>query len=164
MPHLHRVESSDIDLLVLDERDRTYETASDGSMRLYTDSGVVELTWEKGTRTDGRSGGFLVDWLIPNVGDKLYRRCWFFHDCAFALASYCIRQGKLPPISFELANELFRAIGSLSRKRGGGGIAKWRMALAEDGVSTKLGRKAYDTTDKSDRKNDGKIQIRWVDR
>lgn len=158
------VESSPIDLLIIDERKRQYKTATGGMMLVKTTEGVIGLEWDEGVETDGRSGGWFVDRLIPNVGDELYRRCWYFHDCAFAFASYCERKGIIPTISFETANELFRGIGSLARNKGGGGVAKWRMAIAETGVSTKLGRKAYDITDKSDRHNDRKINITWGDK
>lgn len=155
------VESTPIDLLVIDERKRLYKTASSGMMLIKTKTGVVRIRWEEGVETDGRSGGWLVDKLIPNVGDEFYRRCWFAHDCMYSFASCCERKGESAFPSFELANNLFYQIGSLSRKKGGGGVSKWRMLAAERGVSTKFGRKAYDTTDKTDRHNDGKIKITW---
>lgn len=158
-----KVDCSDIGLLIIDDTKREYATDDIGTMAIKTDCGTIVIDWYSGVTTDGRSGGMIVDWLIPNVGDQLYRRAWFAHDCLYSFASHCIRKGITPPISFETANYLFYGIGTLSRKKGGGGVSKWRMRLAEKGVDTKIGRRAYDTADKSDRHNDGLIKVRWVE-
>lgn len=156
-----RMQSTDIDLRVIDEKKRDYELISPAVVKIFTDCGVYTIVAQTGTRTDGRSGGWFVDRLLPNIGDKSWRPVWFAHDCAYSHASYCDRNDMTPAISFETANELFYLMGTLSKKHGGAGLAKWSMRLARHGVGTFVGQKVYDTTDKTDRYNDGKIKITW---
>lgn len=156
-----RVQSTDIDLRVIDEKKRRFSTISPVVTKIFTDCGTFTIVAQKDTEVDGRSGGWFADLILPNVGDKYWRNVWFPHDMIFAHASYCDRNGMIPSISFELGNELFYQIGVLPKRLGGGGQPKWKMKIARRGVDSRFGRKAYETTDKTDRMNSGKITIRW---
>ena len=154
----------DIDLIVVDEVKRIFRLASDVDIILITDSGNIRISAKKGFITDGRSGGLLVDMLIPNIGNKYYRRAWFVHDVLYAFAAHCEKNGEIAPISFELANDLFYRIAVLPKRLGGGGVASWRMRLAKSGVDSCFGRKAYENQDSNDRKNYGLCNVNWSDK
>ena len=156
-----RVISPEIKLCVID--DRKYINPEPTLIRIETkEDGLIKIFTGSEFETDGRSGGSLVDFLIPNVGNALYRRAWYVHDALFALAADCLAHRKEPPLSFDTCNEIFMQIGCLPKHLGGGGFAKWRMALAKRGVSTKFGELAFDRIDGFDRKNFGKVLVEIV--
>lgn len=153
-----RVVSPDIKLCVID--DRKFVNPAATMIRIETkEDGVIKIYTAAGFETDGRSGGAIVDLLIPNVGNALYRRAWYVHDALFAHAADCLSHRKEPALSFDTCNDLFFQIGCLPKRQGGGGFATWRMALAKRGVSTKFGELAFDRIDGFDRKNFGKVIV-----
>ena len=156
---LLRIEHSNIDLEILDKNNRKYATKGEEFVTYFTDMGVIRIKAKKDTWTDGRSGGWFGDLLLPNIGGKSYRPTWFGHDCSYTMAAYCESNGMIPPLSYDLANELFKQALCLPKRLGCAGLSEWRANLAYKAVSTYFGRKAYDTADITDLHNAGKISI-----
>ena len=154
-----QVISDNLRFEVLD--DRRYRLLKDSLITIRTDSGYIQMYLKAGFLSDGRSGGVLVDWLIPNMGSQSYRPCPIFHDGGFAHASACLLSSQEPVLSFETMNSIFEQMLVLPKKMGGAGLAEWRAKLAYAGVSTGFGREAYENVDKIDRKNVGMVRIEW---
>ena len=112
---------------------------------LHTDEGKLVYSIESGFITDLRSGGRLVDYIIPHFGTEKYTLAPLVHDASFQ--SHCV--------SFELANEIFRQMLIWS------GVKPWRARVAYWGVSSCFGRMAYNKRDKWDKKNAGKVHFKW---
>jgi hypothetical protein len=147
---LHKIEATyPVPLTVI--RDREYQLYGEFCISYHTDCGVISFTANAGFKTDGRSGGRLVDLLLPNVGDGNYQRIWLGHDMAYALEE--------KGITFELANELFRQGLTVSKRNGGAGISSIRAWLAWRGVESHFGRKAYETKDRTDKANKGLVSF-----
>lgn len=117
-------------------------------MRVVTDCGVIETTWEEGFYADGRSGGPCVDWLMPNVGSQQERECWLLHDILFHDFG----------ISFETTNDLFRQM--LTKI----GYSKWRVKMLYWGVSTRIARKKFGNNTKAEELNKKKVDVQWPDK
>jgi hypothetical protein len=141
---IKKVQYSDIILTPHSERRMTIlkkieykiETKYDGVIRVDVDEEFV---------TDGRSGGKIIDFLLPHFGNKKYAAAVILHDALFA--------SKL--ISIELANEIFEFMLKEA------GIGKIRRRLAIRAVSSFIGENAYETQDKYDDININKVSINW---
>jgi len=145
--------------------ERKYRAIDDVEIIQYLKGeGAVHTKLKKNFLCDGRSGGWLVDLLLPNVGDQYYRRGWGGHDGQYAFAAYCKCIGVIPPVSFELANSLYRQTNTLPRRLGGGGFSKPRSWAAWEGVQTKFGLSAYEKIDGFDEKNFGLTEVTWEDK
>ena len=72
---------------------------------------------------------------------------------------YCLGDEKA--LSFELINDLFRQALKLPKRFGGAGFGAVRAWLAWKGVESYFGRKAFETTDKTDRRNKGLCSFQW---
>ena len=134
--------------------DRKYKLETPVIIDYHTSEGVIRVIAEKGFETDGRSGGPIVDLLLPNIGKAGYRNAWLFHDIAYSLTD---EKG----ISFELANNLFRQALKLPKRFGGAGMSSVRAWLAWKGVESYFGKKAFDTSDKTDRCNKDLCSLQW---
>lgn len=156
-----KIESTDIDLKILGDRDYVSLAPVDMKIRFKHDP-TLHLVVDTEFFSDGRSGGPLVDLLLPNVGHQLYRRCWFPHDAFFCLAAECLVKHQEPPISFETANDIFAQIIDLPKAQGGPGFSAIRAWAAHRGVDSWIGEKAYNTVDRIDRRNFGKVHVEWV--
>ena len=76
--------------------DRLYKVSGGVTIDLVTDEGTLSFTIYDGFLFDGRSGGKLVDWVIPNLGTQDEVVAWLVHDVSFYPDT----------VSFELANDL----------------------------------------------------------
>lgn len=142
--------------------DRKYRLLHNALITVQTLEGFIQMYLDKGFLSDGRSGGMFVDLLIPNMGTQSYRPCPIFHDGGFAHAAACLLAGREPALSFEIMNSIFDQMLTLPKKLGGAGLAHWRADLAYAGVTSGFGREAYETVDKIDRRNVGKVRIEWT--
>lgn len=134
--------------------DRKFKLQSPVVIDYHTSEGVLRFIAEKGFETDGRSGGPIVDLLMPNIGQAGYRNAWLAHDIG-----YCLTDEK--GISFELANDLFRQALKLPKRFGGAGLSSIRAWMAWKGVESYFGKKAFETKDKTDRRNKGFCSFQW---
>lgn len=159
---LLRIASSDIPLQVID--DRKYRLMAYSSIIYYTDCGAIHYRAYADYMTDGRSGGPVVDLILPNVGNKYYKRTWFPHDLAYGFAAECLSNHQEPPISFETANDLFEQALRLPKSLGGPGLGEFRAGLARAGIDSWIAKSGYDKIDGFDRRNFGKCKITWEDK
>ena len=130
------------------ERKRWYRLVNDGSMRVLTDCGVLCVRWKDGFYADGRSGGWGVDWLMPNVGNQHERQCWLLHDILFYDFG----------ISFESTNSLFRQM--LTKI----GYSKWRVWMLYRGVSSFIARRKFGNNTLDELVNKEKVSVEWLDK
>jgi hypothetical protein len=106
--------------------------------------GVLRIYAKPGARTNGRSGGPLVDPLFPNWGTQLERAVVLMHDALYYDFD----------ISFEMANKLLKAgIRYLGRP-----VAAQLVYL---GVSTPIARKAYGCKTEKERKMKAYYNVQW---
>jgi len=134
--------------------DRKYKLETPVIIDYHTSEGVIRVIAEKGFETDGRSGGPIVDLLLPNIGKAEYRSAWLGHDIM-----YCLTDEK--GASFELANSLFRQALKLPKQFGGAGLSAARVWLAWKCVESYFGRKAFETKDETDRRNKDLCSFHW---
>lgn len=120
----------------------------DTTIRVVTDQGTFILKAKEGFNTDGRSGGFLVDFIIPHYGDEKTFICWLAHDILFCLGE--------KEFTFELANELLDAMLKFT------GRCAWKRKLVSIGVGSGAGRKAFETQDKWDEMNKNLVSAELV--
>jgi hypothetical protein len=126
---------------------RVIKLSDEVDISIYTDQGTFRYALSKGLRTDGRSGGKLVDLILPHYGNEKYALCWLVHDVNFN--KHCL--------SFPRTNILFR---EMLRKAG---IGRFRSWLAYRAVNSKLGLKMYEDQDKNDTGNHDLIKFYWDD-
>lgn len=81
-------------------KDRWYSLAKDVIVRIYTDCGVITVKVKAGFVFDGRSGGKLIDFIVPNLGSQREIACWLVHDVF----------GHDLGISFEMTNDILRGM------------------------------------------------------
>jgi len=100
---------------------RWYEIQDDVKVSVLLDTGLVlDYYIKKGFRFDSRSGGFLVDLVLPHFGSEMYIMCWLIHDVN-AYAQY---------YSFRDTNELLYSMLHLA-----GANALQRKAVRAVGVN-----------------------------
>jgi len=158
---LKKVVSYPDEIPFLVKGDRKYQIPTFVRTELFTDCGLIITETQPGYLTDGRSGGFWVDWLLPNVGNKYYRRMHFFHDNFFGFAAECEANSIIPPVSFDTANHLFGQGLLLPKAKGGPNLADWKAKLAWRGVHTWIAESGYYKADGFDVKNFGKCKVFW---
>lgn len=124
--------------------ERRVKVSSDLDVKIYTDEGVLHYVIGKDFYTDFRSGGKLVDMVIPWMSTPLYTLAVLVHDANYQSHA----------LSFELSNELFGLMLDYA------GIKRWRRKVAVAGVSA-FGRSSYEEADMYDKLNAGKIKFRW---
>lgn len=85
----HFTVDKQITLIPLD--DRWYSLPYDIHINLFIKGeGRIEYIAKKGFKFDGRSGGALVDFIVPNLGNQNEVACWLTHDIgAYALYLSC---------------------------------------------------------------------------
>ena len=135
-------------ILLFTERPRWHRTLTGGEMRIVTDCGVIQIEWEPDFYADGRSGGWGVDWLMPNVGNQHERQCWLLHDILFYDFG----------ISFESTNSLFRQM--LTKI----GYSKRRVWLLYRGVSSFIARRKFGNNTPDELVNKEKVSVEWLDK
>lgn len=65
---------------IIPRGDRWYEIPFDFIVHVYTDCGHYTISVAKGFMFDGRSGGPLCDFIVPNLGTQPILKCWLIHD------------------------------------------------------------------------------------
>ena len=145
---ISRLTCTDIDLVTLCAKRRIYRLTTDGSIKLYTDCGVLRISWTAGAFVDGRSGGRYVDWLMPNVGSHKERTCWLAHDILFYDFG----------ISFETTNNIFKQLLKMC------GYSKLRIYLLYLGVSSDIARRHFGNNTPKEVINKTHFNVRWTDR
>lgn len=128
------------------EAERRIRLDRDLKISIITDEGVLSYTIFSGYTTDGRSGGKIVDFVLPHYGKLEYALCWLIHDVNHA--AHCL--------SFDLTNDLFFQM--LKRA----GISKWKIKVTKFFVSGKIGRELYEDSDKYDMKNKKLVSFEWT--
>ena len=75
------------DIEIIPRGDRWYGCPNRVCTHLYlTDGTRIVMESKPGFMFDGRSGGPLVDFITPNLGDQRHLACWWMHDIhAYAL-------------------------------------------------------------------------------
>jgi hypothetical protein len=71
--------STEISLVPI--KDRWYSVNNDVHISIQTDVGVIKVHINSGFIFDGRSGGKLIDFIVPNLGTQREIACWLVHDC-----------------------------------------------------------------------------------
>lgn len=111
----HRI-SDDIDQ---SSGNRWYRIKRDNTIWVVTNRGTIRYFVKEGFYFDGRSGGPLIDWILPNLGSENEILCWLIHDIN-AYATY---------LSFEDTNEMLRQMLRLSGKgRLRASLAHWTVS------------------------------------
>jgi len=139
---VHKVIFGDIQIMPI--VDRWYLVSEPVGVEIRTDEGVLRVVVDEGFRFDGRSGGKLVDWLIPNLGTQAETCCWLVHD---VLAHDY-------DVSYETTNDLLR---QMLRSIGGYGRARaWMVWRA-----VSLSRAWFGCRTEEERRNRLKASVRW---
>lgn len=128
---------------------RMIEVANDLEIKIHHEFGVYVFKIKKGFKSDGRSGGKLVDFLIPHYGDEKTFISWLCHDVLFLLRD----EGGL---SFEKANELLYYM----LEWAGYGVIKRK--IVNFAVSSFIGRKEFDHIGDDDLINQNLASFEWV--
>jgi len=109
------------DIIIRPLKARWYEVVKDVLILIHLDDGTtIKLHIKAGFKFDGRSGGWIFDLLLPNLGNQRYCACVLVHD------ALCHEIG----ISYPMTNWLFK--GMLIHAP----VAKWRGKGAYKGIST----------------------------
>lgn len=137
------VASGPVSIIPID--DRWYEIPN--SVEIFIElegEGMVIIRLERGFRFDGRSGGPLADFIVPNLGNQRLLACWLVHD----VMGYGVLFG------FEDTNEILRQMLILA------GESRWKARLVGSAVG--LSRSWYGEPLPGDREyaNLSKIHIR----
>lgn len=128
--------------------ERRVKVSEDMHVRIYTDNGVLDYKIKLGYYTDFRSGGKIVDFILPWMSTPLYTLAVLIHDINYS--NHCL--------SFDLSNDLFSHMLRYS------GLGKFKTKIALFGVSGCLAREAYDNADMFDKLNNDKIFFEWLDK
>lgn len=121
--------------------------STQGKCCIRTDAGCLVYTAKVGFRFDGRSGGKLVDWLVPVLGSQSETWAWLCHDILYYDFD----------ISFETANCLLKQQLVLDA-----GMSNWKASLIRLAVD-KFGRDSFGVDDSSDIANRKLINLEWMD-
>lgn len=97
-----------------------WKLTDDYAVNFVTNEGVYKLYLKAGWITDLRSGGDVINGIVPKWGNKLYMAVILFHDCCWS-----------GHVSRELSNEFLRQGMVLS-----GEIGTLRASLAYYAVSS----------------------------
>ena len=98
--------------------ERLFILEQDWEIRVVSsDEGTLHYKIQKGFTTDARSGGPLVDSIIPWTGNQMEMWSWFVHDVNY----YGF-------VSFSLANEILRQMLLLA------GMSSWKTFLVYHAV------------------------------
>ena len=69
------------DIIIEPLEDRWYELKHDVIVNIFLrEEGKLVYTAKAGFRFDGRSGGPLADFVVPNLGTQKEVACWLCHD------------------------------------------------------------------------------------
>lgn len=139
---LNRVTYSHLSVCFVEER--LIRTDEDLYIEIHTDEGVLKYTVASGFVSDGRSGGKLLDWLVPHYGHEKSFITFLVHDINFFSHH----------LSFELSNELCDLMMIWA------GYSKFKRFLVRKGLSW-FSRFAYDDISSTDRANISKVRARW---
>ena len=99
--------------------ERWYPMKRDNTIWVVTNRGTLRYTYKRDFHFDGRSGGPLVDIVLPNLGTENDVICWLIHDL----------NGYATYLSFEDTNEMLRQMLRLSGKvRLKASLAHWTVS------------------------------------
>lgn len=137
---VHEFKRSEIDIKRVGKRDFILKNYT--LLEYFTNEGVYRIGLEKGFRFNGRSGGPLIDFYLPNLADDDYNAVIAGHDACFD--THCC--------SFGVSNALFRGgLIAVGRK-------PERARVAYKFVSSFLGKFIY--WKRQDKINEGKVSFR----
>lgn len=78
------------DIVIQPLKDRLYEIPHDFSIYIrLMGAGKITIRVKKGFVFDGRSGGKLIDLIVPHLGTQHELKCWVLHDLLFYDILYC---------------------------------------------------------------------------
>lgn len=137
------VEWSNLSVQFVDER--RIKLNESIKISVHTGVGVFRFWIDAGFNSDGRSGGLLVDRIIPHYGNEITFLCWLVHDALFQSHA----------LSFETANVLLDAMLEYA------GYGRIKRGVVGFGVGSFIGRDAYEDADKWDIINKGKVHFNW---
>jgi hypothetical protein len=132
-------------ILLFTERPRWHRTLTGGQMRIVTDCGVIQIEWEPDFYADGRSGGWGVDWLMPNVGTQSDREIWFPHDVLFYDFD----------ISFESTNSIFVQTARIKK------YPEWKVKMLSMGINSGIARRKFGNNTPGELLNKQKVNVTW---
>lgn len=140
-------------LAVIPMGNRLYKLADDCDIRVVTDEGCFRFYVKRGTVTNYRSGGPLVDSFIDQIGDEAIAPWWVIHDLCY---TPCAALGMEHPVSRKKADEILRA-GLLYA-----GMKKWRAQVVYTAVRW-FGESAYEEDDALTSSNSKLFTFEWID-
>jgi hypothetical protein len=123
-------------LEVIPKGDRLYEL-DDMRVDIWTSEYHYSYLLKKGFVTNFRSGGFMVDFFIDQIGDQIDQLCWICHDAAYTPCE--MLRDKHPVTRYE-ADNLLRAMLRFA------GVSKAKYQLVYYNLRT-FGGSAYSKDD-----------------
>lgn len=139
-------------LAVIPMGNRLYKLADDCDIRVVTDEGCFRFYAKRGTVTNYRSGGPLVDHFIDQIGDEDIAPWWVIHDLCY---TPCAALGMEHPLSRKKADEILRA-GLLYA-----GMKKWKAQVVYTAVRW-FGEPAYEEDDALTSFNSKLFSFEWT--
>lgn len=139
-------------LAVIPMGNRLYKLADDCDIRVVTDEGCFRFYAKRGTVTNYRSGGPLVDHFIDQIGDEAIAPWWVIHDLCY---TPCAALGMEHPVSRKQADEILRA-GLLYA-----GMKKWKAQVVYTAVRW-FGEPAYEEDDALTSSNSKLFSFEWT--
>lgn len=103
---VYSITTSPAPLKVTPIGNRLYRVAEDVTIRVSTSEGVWVFRFFKGFMTNFRSGGWLVDSFIDQIGDEKKSLVYLVHD---AIYTPCLALGFEHPVSRLLGDQFLRA-------------------------------------------------------
>ena len=140
---IHKIKSTELSFNFVANRE--IKLSKDCEIEIETDVGFWYYKLKKGFRTDGRSGGLLVDLVLPHYGEPKYSLAWAIHDANHD--KHCL--------SFERTNILFREMLKFA------GVGRFKSWLAYRSVNGFYGRELYNDQTERNKSNHKYIEFEW---
>jgi hypothetical protein len=128
-------------------KDRLYMVAEGATCCLRTDAGCLVYTVKPGFEFDSRSGGKLVDWLVPHLGSQSEVWAWLVHDIGYYDWDVC----------FETCNDLLKQQLIMDAH-----MSAWKASLVKYSVD-EFGRSSFGIDNAKDITNRKLINFEWMD-
>lgn len=151
---VYAITASHAPLKVTPIGNRLYRVAEDVTIRVSTSEGVWVFRFFKGFMTNFRSGGWLVDSFIDQIGDEKKSLVYLVHD---AIYTPCLALGFEHPVSRLLGDQFLRA-GLRWAKMG-----SFKAACVYNSVRIS-GTSAYEEDDALTSTNSRLFTFEWRDR